>query len=251
MAAAESENRPVAEPQRGGTGVILIVERQAKRARTMQRALQKQGHRCVVTRTTEEAFFCLATETVPLVIIGSEAVGRSGKKLLDVLQGSLRPVAKLVLGPRDCPAHTVTALAKGADDVASLDLPEAELLARVAALLRRNAETTALRKRIGDLTIDLGMRRVWLGLREISLTAKEFQLLLYLIQHVNEVVTSEMLARDVWREPNRVTPLQSVIYVHLSNLRRKLKQNEAMDPIRTIRGVGYQLADSLFLLPQG
>ncbi|QSR85436.1 response regulator transcription factor [Methylacidimicrobium sp. B4] len=250
MAVAESENGSVAEQGRGGTGVILIVEAQAERARVMQRALQRHGYRCVVMRTTEEAFFCLATEAISVVIIGSEVVSRSGKKLLEVLQGRFRHVAKLALGPRDCSAHAVTALAAGADDVASLDLPEDELLARVAALLRRNAETTALRKCIGDLTIDIGMHRVWLGSREISLTTKEFELLLYLIQHVNEVVTPEMLARDVWREPNRITPLQSVIYVHLSNLRRKLKQNEQINPIRTIRGVGYQLGDSLFLLPR-
>ncbi len=247
----ESENGSVAEQQRGGSGVILIVEAEAERAQAMQRALQRQGYRCVVTRTTEEGFFYLATEAVALVIIGSEAMGCSGKKLLEVLQGRFRHVAKLALGPRECSVHAVTALANGADDVASLDLPEAELLARVEALLRRSAETKVLRKHIGDLTIDIGMRRVWLGSREISLTTKEFELLLYLIQHVNEVVTPEMLAHDVWREPNRVTPLQSVIYVHLSNLRRKLKQNEEINPIRTIRGVGYQLGDSLFLLPRG
>ncbi|MDD4933905.1 MAG: response regulator transcription factor [Methylacidiphilaceae bacterium] len=247
----ESEGGPVADRCGGSTPVILIVERQAARARAMLRSLSQHGYRCVVTRTTEEAFFRMATESFDLVIIGSEPVSRSGKKLLEVLQGRQRHVAKLVLGPRECSAHAIQALANGADDVAALDLSEAELLARVGALLRRDAERTALRKTIGDLTMDIGARRVWLGTREIPLTSKEFELLLYLIQHVNEVVTPEMLARDVWREPNRVSPLQSVIYVHLSNLRRKLRKNEELDPIRTIRGVGYQLDDAIFLLPLG
>ncbi len=251
MAVVESRGGLAADPRGGSPQSILIVEQQAGRARAMQRALARRGYRCVTVRTTEEAFFCLATEEIQLVIIGSELVGRSGKKLLDVMQGRYRHLAKLVLGSPDSSEHAIQALAHGADDVASLDLSEAELLARVAALLQRNAEKTTLRKCIGDLTIDIGMRRVWLGEQEVPLTGKEFELLLYLIQHVNEVVTPEMLARDVWREPNRVTPLQSVIYVHLSNLRRKLGQKREDTPIRTIRGVGYQLGDSIFLLPRG
>ncbi|VVM05724.1 response regulator transcription factor [Methylacidimicrobium tartarophylax] len=247
----ESKGGVAADRWGGSTAAILIVERQARRARAMQQSLSQHHYRCVVTRTTEEAFFQLATESFDLVIIGSEPVGRSGKKLLEVLQGRHRDLAKLVLGPRDSSTHAIQALAHGADDVASLDLSEAELVARVTALLRRNAEKTGLRKTIGELTMDIGARRVWLRTREIPLTSKEFELLLYLIQHVKEVVTPEMLARDVWREPNRVSPLQSVIYVHLSNLRRKLRHDQELDPIRTIRGVGYQLDDAIFLLPLG
>ncbi|MGD9896399.1 MAG: response regulator transcription factor [Candidatus Methylacidiphilaceae bacterium] len=246
----ESERAAIKENRSGPSQSVLIVERHGARARALQRMLERHGYRCVVTRTTEEAFFCLATETFYLVIIGSELVSRSGRKLLDVLQGHQRQLAKLALGPRGSSTHAIQALAHGADDFASLDLSEAELLARVEALMRRSGEKTALRKCIGDLTIDIGKRRAWLGTREIPLTTKEFELLLYLIQHVNEVVTPEMLARDVWREPNRVTPLQPVIYVHLSNLRRKLKQDEELNPIRTVRGIGYQLVDSVFLLPR-
>lgn len=248
---AESEEEWAADPRGGPRAAILIVERQLRRARAMQQALLQAGYRCVVTRTTEEAFFYLATESFDLVVIGSEPRSRSGKKLLEVLQGRHGNLAKLVLGPRDSSTHAIQALAMGADDVAALDLSEAELLARVAALLRRRAEKTGLRQTIGQLTLDIGARRIWVGTREARLTAKEFELLLYLIQHAKEVVTPEMLARDVWREPNRVSPLQPVIYVHLSNLRRKLRFDRRLDPIRTIRGVGYRLDDAVLQLPLG
>lgn len=251
MAVHDSGSRTAPGRQGGSTRVVLLVEQQAARARAMARVLGRHGYRCLVTRATEEAFFCLATETVHLVIIGSEAVARSGKTLLGVMQGRYGHVAKLALGPAESSVHAVKALAQGADDVASLDLSEAELLARVAALLRRNEDRAVLRKRIGDLAIDIATRRVWLADQEIQLTTKEFDLLLYFIQHADRVVTAEMLARDVWREPNRATPLQPVIYVHLSNLRRKLGRKGEINPIRTIRGTGYQLCESVFLFPRG
>jgi two-component system copper resistance phosphate regulon response regulator CusR len=98
-----------------------------------------------------------------------------------------------------------------------------------------------LRQQIGDLTIDAQTRRVMRASREIALTPREFDLLAFLAQHHDETVTRQMIAREVWREPNRATPLDNVIDVHLAHLRRKLDDGEDVKLIQTVRGVGFIL----------
>ena len=84
-------------------------------------------------------------------------------------------------------------------------------------------------------------RRVARGSREIALTPREFDLLMFLAQYHDQTVTRQMIAREVWREPNRATPLDNVIDVHLAHLRRKLDEGETVKLIQTVRGVGFVL----------
>jgi two-component system copper resistance phosphate regulon response regulator CusR len=153
--------------------------------------------------------------------------------------GSKTPV--LLLTARDAVEDRVLGLNAGADDYLVKPFAFAELLARVRALLRRVDSANPLRQQIGDLTLDVQTRRVMRGSREIALTPREFDLLAFLAQHHNETVTRQMIAREVWREPNRATPLDNVIDVHLAHLRRKLDEGEEVKLIQTVRGVGFVL----------
>jgi two-component system copper resistance phosphate regulon response regulator CusR len=147
----------------------------------------------------------------------------------------------LLLTARDAVEDRVLGLNAGADDYLVKPFAFAELLARVRALLRRIDSANPLRQQIGDLTLDVQTRRVMRGSREIALTPREFDLLAFLAQHHNETVTRQMIAREVWREPNRATPLDNVIDVHLAHLRRKLDEGEDVKLIQTVRGVGFVL----------
>ena len=73
----------------------------------------------------------------------------------------------------------------------------------------------------------------------VDLTVREFELLAYLMRHEGQVVSRESLARDVWKEPSRSTPLDNVIDVHIARLRRKVDADESARLIHTIRGVGF------------
>src|SRR5439155_26104458 len=137
-------------------------------------------------------------------------------EILKTLRARATKTPVLLLTARDAIEDRVLGLESGADDYLVKPFAFAELLARVRALLRRTGDTEALRKKVGDLALDLENRRVLRGAKEIALTPREFDLLAYLARHHGQTVTRQMLAKDVWREPHRATPLDNVIDVHVT-----------------------------------
>jgi len=95
------------------------------------------------------------------------------------------------------------------------------------------------RLKAADLEMDLVTRRAMRGDRTLDLTAREFELLEYLLRHQGHLVSREMLAREVWKEPRRATPLDNVIDVHIARLRKKIDQDTSTKLIHTVRGVGF------------
>jgi two-component system copper resistance phosphate regulon response regulator CusR len=145
----------------------------------------------------------------------------------------------LILTARDGVEDRVLGLDLGADDYLVKPFALPELLARIRALLRRGRPADVLRLKVADLEVDLVSRRVARGDRLIDLTGREFELLEYLMRHQGRLVSREMLARDVWKEPRRATPLDNVIDVQMTRLRRKVDSDNAMRLIHTVRGVGF------------
>jgi two-component system, OmpR family, copper resistance phosphate regulon response regulator CusR len=100
-----------------------------------------------------------------------------------------------------------------------------------------------LRLAVADLAIDVPTRRVTRADEPLDLTPREYELLEYLVRHRGSIVSREMLARDVWKETGRGTPLDNVIDVHVTRLRRKVDQGHALRLIHTVRGVGFLLRE--------
>jgi two-component system copper resistance phosphate regulon response regulator CusR len=117
------------------------------------------------------------------------------------------------------------------------------LLARIRALLRRGRPSDLLRLKAADLEVDLAARRASRGTRTLDLTAREFELLEYLLRHQGHVVSREMLAHEVWKEPRRATPIDNVIDVQMARLRRKVDRDGDTRLIHTVRGVGFTLRE--------
>jgi two-component system copper resistance phosphate regulon response regulator CusR len=93
--------------------------------------------------------------------------------------------------------------------------------------------------------LDLEAQRVWREGKPIELTPREFNLLACLLRQPGQVVTREMLAKEVWAETNRVAPLHNVIDVHVAHLRKKLDDGHAMKLLHTVRGVGFVLREEV------
>src|SRR5262249_51594057 len=118
-----------------------------------------------------------------------------------------------------------------------------ELLARIRMLLRRSRASPTTRLSCGDLEMDLLARRVTRAGSVLHLTVREFDLLEYLLRHAGTPVSRDVLARDVWKETGRVTPLDNVIDANIARLRKKVDEPCGAPLIHTVRGIGFCLRE--------
>jgi two-component system copper resistance phosphate regulon response regulator CusR len=222
---------------------ILIVEDERKLAQVLSSALQGEHYDVVVAATGEDGFYRANAELFDLVVLDLMLPGRSGLEILQTLRQRRIETPVLILTARDGLDDRVLGLDLGADDYLVKPFALPELLARIRALLRRGRPSDVFRLKVGDLELDLVARRAVRADKLIDLTAREFELLEYLLRHQGHLVSREMLARDVWKEPRRATPLDNVIDVQMARLRRKVDPEGVVRLIHTVRGVGFVMRE--------
>jgi two-component system copper resistance phosphate regulon response regulator CusR len=222
---------------------ILVIEDDPKTANAIRIGLRGEGYDAAVARNGEDGYSLLSAQGFDLVVLDWMLPGRDGIEILKALRARGAKTPVLLLTARDTIEDRVLGLDSGADDYLAKPFAFAELLARVRALLRRAGEAEPLRKQVGNLTLDVENRRVVRGSQEIAVTPREFDMLAYLMRHHGQTVTRQMLAKDVWREPHRATPLDNVIDVHVAHLRRKIDEGHRVKLIHTVRGVGFVLRE--------
>jgi DNA-binding response OmpR family regulator len=197
-----------------------------------------------VAATGEDAFFLVSTEDFDLLLLDIMLPRRDGIEILKAFRQKNLTVPVLILTSRDTIEDRVRGLDAGADDYLVKPFAFPELLARVRALSRRTkiAEVKSVLK-LADLEMDMLRHAAWREGLELTLTTREFELLGYLLRHQGEVVSREMLAREVWNESGRYTPLDNVIDVHIAHLRQKLDEPFGNKLLHTVRGVGFVLRE--------
>ncbi len=220
---------------------ILVVEDEPKVGNALREGLTSEGYEVSLAQSGEEGFFHASTHAFDLIILDVMLPGRDGIEVLQTLrkQGMKTPV--LLLTAKDAIEDRVLGLDAGADDYLVKPFAFAELSARIRALLRRNRTETESVLTIGRLEVDPVRRTVIREGQRIELTAREFELLEYLVSNHGRVVSREMLARDVWKETARATPLDNVIDVHIARLRRKVDDPFEAKLLQTVRGVGFTI----------
>lgn len=223
---------------------ILVIEDEPKVARALEQGLEGEHYDVVVATRGEEGFFRLAAETFDLVLLDLMLPGRDGLEILDTIRrrGIQTPV--LILTAKDTVEDRVLGLDCGADDYLVKPFAFPELLARIRAIFRRGRPDQILRLKASDLEIDLVARTVRRAGEPLELTAREYDLLEYLMRHHQQVVSREMLARDVWRETGRAKVLDNLIDVYIARLRKKVDGGHSVKLIHTARGVGFILRET-------
>src|SRR5437867_3238493 len=222
---------------------LLVVEDEKKVASALQQGLQAKNYEVTVAHTGEEGFFLVNAQAFDLLILDLMLPGRNGLEILRTLRRKGLQTPVLILTARDALEDRVRGLDEGADDYLVKPFAFPELLARIRALLRRGRSDQVLRLKAGDLEMDLVTQTVTRGGQTIELSSREFDLLEYLLRYRGQVVSKEMVARDVWKEAGRATPLDNLIEVHVATLRRKIDDPFASKLLKTVRGVGYMLKE--------
>jgi DNA-binding response OmpR family regulator len=220
---------------------ILVVEDERKVAKALKEGLEAESYSVDIAHTGEEGFFLMNSQMFDLLVLDVMLPGRSGLEILSALRLRGPRIPVLLLTAKDAVEDRVKGLDAGADDYLVKPFAFPELLARVRALLRRGKSEPVTSLQVQDLHMDLVSRAVRRGAQTIDLTAREFEVLEYLLRHQGQVVSREMLARDVWKETTRHTPLDNVIDVHMARLRRKIDERFPVKLVHTVRGVGFVL----------
>jgi DNA-binding response OmpR family regulator len=220
---------------------ILVVEDEQKVAKALRQGLEAERYDVHVASTGEEGFFLVNHESFDLVVLDLMLPRRDGLEVLTTLRRRGLQTPVLILTAKDTVDDRVHGLDSGADDYLVKPFAFSELLARIRALLRRDRPEQGLKLQQGNLEMDVVTRKVRRAGHPVELTAKEFEILEYLLRHGGRVVSREMLAREVWHVTARATPLDNVIDVTIARLRRKIDDRFEPKLLHTVRGVGFVL----------
>src|SRR5262245_29120067 len=221
---------------------LLVVEDEVKVARALREGLAAAGYDVVLCLDGEDAAERALREQFDGAVLDLMLPRRGGLDVLAALRARAPATRVLLLTARDTIEERVRGLDAGADDYLVKPFAFAELLARLRALLRRDRHEPQ-RLAVADLEVDPATHTVRRGGRQVELTAREYEVLEYLVRNHGQLVSREMLARDVWRETARATSLDNVIDVHIARLRKKVDHDHATRLIQTVRGVGFVLRE--------
>jgi DNA-binding response OmpR family regulator len=217
---------------------ILVVEDERVINQAITDRLHAEGFEVVQAWDGPGAVEVFGTTEPDLVVLDVMLPGYDGHEVCRRVQAE-RPVPVLMVTARDDEADILVGLGVGADDYLTKPFRMRELVARIGALLRRvdrAAELVSSRPlELGDLTVDPGARKVWLGKDEVRLTPTEFDLLACLATAPGQVLTREKLMADVWGWPGASGT--RTVDSHVKALRSKI----GAERVRTVHGVGYAL----------
>ena len=222
---------------------ILIVEDELALQTLLKYNLEKQGYETIQVMDGKDVISAALTEKPDLILLDWMLPNISGIDLCREIRKNfdLRKIPIIMLTARGDEADKVKGLSFGADDYMTKPFSLPELMARIAALLRRIQPTPSNQetKMFGDLIIDFAKHRVLRGLREVHLGPTEFRLLQYLMEKPGDVLSRETLLKLVWG--GSVYVELRTVDVHIKRLRNALNAGGEPDIIRTIRSAGYAM----------
>jgi DNA-binding response OmpR family regulator len=220
---------------------ILCVEDDKRIATAVKRGLELAGYDVDVSFDGEDGLWRAREHHYDMFILDLLLPSRSGLEICRLLRaaGDWTPI--LVLTARDGELDETRALHAGADDYVTKPFSFPLLKAHVQALLRRGG-TAAVPIEVGDLRLDSARHRCWRGASEVTLTAREFSVLEFLVRRAGHVVRKSEILDGVWEYDFEGDP--NIVEVYIGRLRRKIDEPFGRRDIETLRGAGYRLGSA-------
>jgi DNA-binding response OmpR family regulator len=216
---------------------LLVVEDERRLAAALARGLDREGFAVDVSHDGDDGLWRALEGSYDAMVLDILLPGLSGYEVVRRLRAAGRWLPVLMLTAKDGEYDIADALDLGADDYLVKPFSLVVLTARLRALLRRGASERPARLRAGELTLDPATRQCWRGDTEVTLTAREFAVLEYLVRQRGRVTSKAELLAHVWDEHFDGDP--NIVEVYIGYLRRKLDGPTGVRSIATVRGAGY------------
>lgn len=219
---------------------IAFVEDDRQLRTSVTRGLREAGYTVDQAGTGAQALTLVESTQYDAIILDILIPAPDGRDVCRSIRASGNRAPVLMLTALDAVEQRIAGLDAGADDYLTKPFDFGELLARLRALTRRNAEPAHPRLTFADLSIDTARREVKRGGRAITLTAREYAFLVYMIRHADRVVDRAELMKEVWDDSSNT--YSNIIDVYASRLRKKIDEGEAVPLFKTVRGAGFMLS---------
>lgn len=214
---------------------ILIIEDDKHILSFLTRGFEEDGY--VVDSATDgaEGEYMALMHTYDVIILDWMLPSKDGLEIIKSLRKKNISTPTIMLSAKGDTRDKISGLRSGVDDYLPKPFSFEELLARVEALYRRNISKGGISITIGDISIDTNSKIVTSNHQVVNLTAKEYELLLFLLKHKNSMVSNEMIEEQLWNHQEYIN--SNVIQVTIYNLRKKLGK----ELIKSFRGLGYKI----------
>jgi DNA-binding response OmpR family regulator len=218
---------------------VLVVEDEKRLADIIKRGLVEEGYSVDAVYDGEEAEYMALATHYDAIVLDLMLPKKDGVTVCRDLRSRNVTTPILMLTARDTLDDKIRGLDSGADDYQVKPFAFSELLARVRALMRREALPKSQKLQVEDLVMDTLTRETWRGKRRLELTTKEYSMLEYFLRHPNIVLTRTMLEENVW--DFAFDAASNIVDVYIRRLRMKLEEGGEPGLIETVRGAGYRL----------
>ncbi|MDQ6794369.1 MAG: response regulator transcription factor [Chloroflexota bacterium] len=218
---------------------VLVIEDERRVATAIKRGLEAEGFAVDAVFNGDDGLWMAREQPYDAIVLDVMLPGANGYQVCTALrdEGNWTPI--LMLTAKTGEYDEAEALDTGADDFLSKPFSYVVLVARLRSLLRRGVRERPVELNVAGLRLDPAGRRVWRGVAEIRLTAREFAVLEFLVRRADEVVTKTEILGAVWDFEFEGDPNNVEVYVR--RIRRKIDDPSGVSTIETIRGAGYRL----------
>jgi DNA-binding response OmpR family regulator len=222
---------------------VLIIEDEVELLIAISNFLTKEDYVCELAENFINADEKLAIYEYDIILLDISLPDGNGLRLLDTVRKFQKLAGVIIISARDSLDYKIKGLDLGADDYMTKPFHLSELNSRIKALLRRKQFDGTDTVTFNEISISTSGRSVSINGIPVTLTRKEYDLLLYFIVNRERVLTKEAIAEHLWEDNIDMSDNFDFIYTHLNNIRRKIRTAGGKDYIKTIYGSGYKFSD--------
>lgn len=219
---------------------ILIIEDETQLARDIANYLSEENYLCEFATTFQQAITKIESYEYDCILLDIMLPDGNGMKILEELKNQNKQEGVIIISAKNALDDKIEGLKLGADDYLTKPFHFSELAARIYSIIRRKQFTNSNTIQQKDLEIDLLSKTVLVKDKQVILTKKEFDLLLYFIGNKNRVISKSTLAEHLSGDFADMLDNHDFVYAHIKNLKKKLSEAGAENYLKTVYGTGYK-----------